>query len=67
MKAARALKITPEWIMNGETKQATSAADRQFIDWVTENLPYLSEEEREDIETLIQHAKERRAILEKYK
>lgn len=67
VKAAQALKTTPEWIINGDTKQATEAADQKFAQWVLENAHYLNEGERNDIETLIVGAKNREELMKKYK
>lgn len=67
IKAANALGVTPEWIINGNTKKAQKADDLKFADWVIENIVHLTKEERKDIELLINHAKARRAITDKYK
>lgn len=67
MLVAKALETTPEWIMSGESKQSTAAADRKFVQMVNENLSFLDEEERADIEALIEGARKRKEILDKYK
>ncbi len=67
VKAAQALKTTPEWIINGDSKKSAEAADQKFIEWVMENIHYLNSDEKSDIETLISNAKDRGRIMNKYK
>ena len=66
MLVAKALETTPEWIMTGESRSSQVANDRKFSKFVDDNLHYLSDEQRQDIEKLINHAKERQEILKKY-
>lgn len=67
VRAANALGVTPEWIINGDSKKTQKAVDQKFAEWVMENIHHLTEGERNDIELLISHAKARRAIVDKYK
>ena len=66
MQVAKAMETTPEWIMSGETRRTQGASDRKFSKFIDDNIQHLSDEQRNDIETLINHAKERQAILKKY-
>lgn len=67
VRVAEALKVTPEWIINGDNKKTQKAEDVKFAEWVIENIHHLSESERNDIELLINHARARREITNKYK
>ena len=66
MQAAKALETTPEWITTGETKISHQASDRRFSKFIDDNMKFLNEDQRKDIEKLIEHAREREEILKKY-
>jgi transcriptional regulator with XRE-family HTH domain len=64
---ADALDRSPEWIMNGDSKQSIAADDQRFVDFVKENIHHLDDERRSDIKKLIDLAKERANILARNK
>lgn len=66
MKVAKVLKTTPEWLSSGETRAAHAASDRKFSQFIDDNVQFLSDEQRDDIEKLVEHARERHEILKKY-
>jgi transcriptional regulator with XRE-family HTH domain len=64
---ANALDKSPEWIMNGDSRQSLAADDQRFVDFVKDNVQHLDDERRSDIKKLIELARERGVILAKHK
>ena len=65
LQLAKALNKPAEWIVSGETKQAIIADDQMFVDFVSQNLNSLDDDDKNDIRELIRLAAKRKSIFDK--